>query len=47
MLYGITPADSVTYIGVGLGVLLIVAIASLIPALRITKLDPAQTLRQE
>ena len=47
MLYGVTPADSVTYIGVGLGVLLIVAIASLIPALRITKLDPAQTLRQE
>lgn len=47
MLYGITPADRMTYVAVVAGVLVIVAIASLIPALRITKLDPSQTLRQE
>lgn len=47
MLYGVTPVDRATYVAVGAGVLVIVAIASLIPALRITKLDPSETLRQE
>jgi predicted permease len=47
MLYGVTPADGVTYVGVVTGVLLIAALASVIPALRITRLNPSQTLRQE
>jgi predicted permease len=47
MLYGVTPVDRVTYVAVAGGVLIVVGIASLIPALRILKLDPSQTLRQE
>jgi predicted permease len=47
MLYGVTAADGVTYAGVIAGVLLIAAVASVVPALRITRVDPSQTLRQE
>jgi len=47
MLYGVTAADSATYVAVAVGVLMIAALASLLPALRIAKLDPAQTLRHE
>ncbi len=47
MLYGIAPADGSTYAGVVIGVVIIAGMASVIPALRITKVDPAQTLRQE
>jgi ABC-type antimicrobial peptide transport system permease subunit len=47
LLYGITPADRITYIVVGLSVLIIAIAASLIPALRIVTLDPSKTLRQE
>jgi predicted permease len=47
MLYGVTAADSATYVAVAAGVLMIAALASLLPALRIAKLDPAQTLRHE
>ena len=47
MIYGITPADTLTFASAGAGILVIAAIASLVPALRIAKLDPAQTLRHE
>ena len=47
MLYGVTPVDGFTYAAVAVGVLAVVGAASLIPALRIARLDPSQTLRQE
>jgi predicted permease len=46
-LYGVQPGDPVTLIGVGLGLLLATALASLIPASRIARLNPADTLRSE
>jgi putative ABC transport system permease protein len=45
MIWGVTPTDPVTWIAVPALLLLIAAIASLLPALRLTRLDPAQTLR--
>jgi predicted permease len=47
LIYGITATDPLTYAGVAFGLLLIAAMASLIPALRISKLHPADTLREE
>jgi predicted permease len=47
LLWGVRPADPVTFMATS-GVLLVVAaVASLAPALRILKIDPAQTLRGE
>jgi predicted permease len=46
-LYGVQPGDPVTLFGVGLGLLLATALASLIPASRIARLNPADTLRSE
>ena len=47
-LWGVQPGDPVTLIGVGLGLLLATALAeSLIPASRIARLNPADTLRSE
>jgi ABC-type lipoprotein release transport system permease subunit len=47
ILYGITPTDAPTY----LGVFLLLAVASLaayyLPARRAGRIDPMQTLRQE
>lgn len=45
MLWGVTPTDPITWIAVPALLLLIAAIASLLPALRLARLDPAQTLR--
>jgi ABC-type antimicrobial peptide transport system permease subunit len=45
--YGISTSDPLTFAGVAALLLLTAAAASLIPALRIARLDPAQTLRQE
>jgi putative ABC transport system permease protein len=47
MLYGVTSVDRLTYISVGAGVLLVATVASLLPALRIITVDPAQTLRHD
>jgi predicted permease len=47
MLYGVSPLDPPTYLIVGTCVLMITALASVIPALRIARLDPAQILRHE
>jgi predicted permease len=47
MLYGVNPLDLTTYALVCVGVLMITATASIIPALRIARLDPAQILRHE
>ena len=44
-LVGVGERDPLTYAGVIVFLLVVAAIASLIPALRILKLDPASTLR--
>jgi ABC-type antimicrobial peptide transport system permease subunit len=47
LLWGITPTDFLTFFIVAAAVLTVAILASVIPALRISRLDPAQTLRQE
>ncbi len=47
LLWGVTATDRATYLAVGAGVLLIALFASVMPALRLSRLDPAETLRQE
>jgi predicted permease len=46
-LWGVQPGDPMTLLGVGGGLLLATALASLIPASRIARLNPADTLRSE
>jgi hypothetical protein len=45
--WGVTPTDPVTFTGVILLLLSIAFVASLLPALRVLRLDPALTLRAE
>jgi predicted permease len=45
--WGIQTTDAVTFAGVSLGLLAVAAAASLVPALRIARLSPAETLREE
>lgn len=45
--WGVSATDPVTYVGVALGLLLVAVVASLVPALRIARLNPADTLREE
>jgi putative ABC transport system permease protein len=47
MLYGVSSSDSVTLASVVLGVLLVAAMACLVPALRASRLDPMRVLREE
>lgn len=47
MLWGVAPNDPWTYAGVTIGLVTAAAIASLIPAARAARVDPAQTLRVE
>jgi predicted permease len=46
-LWGVQPGDPLTLVGVGIGLLAATALASLIPASRIARLNPADTLRSE
>jgi ABC-type antimicrobial peptide transport system permease subunit len=46
-IYGIRPADPVTLAAVAAGVVFVTAVAAAIPASRITRLNPADTLRSE
>jgi predicted permease len=46
-LWGVTPADPLTFAGVVALLLLVASAASVIPALRVLRLDPALTLRAE
>jgi len=46
-IYGVQPTDPATFIAVALLLLMVAAIASLIPAWRVLRLDPALTLRAE
>lgn len=47
MVWGVSTTDPLTYAGVALMLLLVAFAASLIPALRLTRLNPAETLREE
>lgn len=46
VLYGVAERDPFTYVGAGVFLFVVAATASLLPALRILRLDPATTLRQ-
>ncbi|MFP5230646.1 MAG: ABC transporter permease [Acidobacteriota bacterium] len=46
-IYGVTTWDPVTLVSVPLVLIAIAAVASLLPALRIARIDPAETLRAE
>jgi predicted permease len=47
LIWGVTPTDPVTFFSVAVLLILVAALASALPALRLTRLDPAQTLRNE
>jgi predicted permease len=47
LVWGVRPGDPLTFVAVGLGLLGVGAAASFLPALRVTRLNPAETLRQE
>jgi ABC-type antimicrobial peptide transport system permease subunit len=47
MLYAVSPSDITNLASVVFLVLLVAAIASLVPALRAARLDPMQVLREE
>jgi predicted permease len=47
LIWGINPTDAATFVGVAVLFLLVAAIASVLPAWRITRLNPAHTLRSE
>lgn len=46
VLYGVAERDPLTYFGAALFLFMVAAVASVLPALRILRLDPATTLRQ-
>ena len=46
-LFGVAPTDPVTFAGVTLGVLVVAALATVVPARRALGVDPMQTLRAE
>jgi ABC-type antimicrobial peptide transport system permease subunit len=47
LLFGISPVDPVTFASVAILLITVAAIASAIPGMRVMKIDPAQTLRQD
>jgi len=47
VVWGVRPGDPLTFVAVGVGLLAVAAAASFLPALRVTRLNPAETLRQE
>jgi predicted permease len=47
LVWGVSTTDPATYVFVAVGLLVVAATASLLPALRISRLNPATTLREE
>jgi len=47
MVWGVRPGDPLTFGAVACGLLVVAAAASFLPALRVTRLNTAETLRQE
>jgi ABC-type antimicrobial peptide transport system permease subunit len=47
MLYGVSPTDATTLLGVILLVIAVAAIASLAPSIRAARVEPMQVLREE
>ncbi len=47
LLHGVTPGDPATFLAVGLGLSLVALLASLVPAWRATRVDPARALKAE
>jgi ABC-type antimicrobial peptide transport system permease subunit len=45
-LWGVQPGDPATYLWVAAFLIATAAVSSLVPALRLTRLDPARTLRE-
>jgi ABC-type lipoprotein release transport system permease subunit len=46
LLWGVTTADAATYAGVVAFLLIVAVVASLAPAMKLLRLDPATTLRE-
>jgi ABC-type antimicrobial peptide transport system permease subunit len=46
-LFGIAPTDPLTFAAVAAGLLAVATIATLVPALRATRINPIQALRYE
>jgi ABC-type lipoprotein release transport system permease subunit len=47
MLYGISPTDVTTFVSVVLLMLLVAALAALLPSIRASHVEPMQVLREE
>ena len=47
LVWGVRPGDPITFVSTAAVLLAVAALASLAPALRILRLDPARTLRSE
>ncbi len=47
LIWGVPNTDPVTFLGMGLLLIAVAGFATIIPALRLARLDPAQTLRDE
>ena len=47
LLFGVTPADPTTFVGVSVVLVVIALAASYIPARRAARVDPLQALRSE
>jgi ABC-type antimicrobial peptide transport system permease subunit len=47
LLWGVSTTDPLTFLSVTFGLMLVAVFASIIPALRIARLNPSDTLRDE